>query len=205
MTTLQHQTGTIMQTSPTTPRQLQHLECLTSFPAPFTVFHHFLTLVKLKVMESWVEAQERGYSTLILFFCVFPMCKLNHVSVVVQLCITFICTIWVKLTRLVDVNGASVLLEVKSFYMCMVSHFTLYAFTVIGLGILTFSHLLLICLQYLPHYDSDHSDYALMIRDRPPTTYFWQREPTILKVLLMIDQLSCTRSLQSCDHTILCM
>ena len=41
-----------------------------------------------------------------------------------------------------------------------------------------------------------------MIRDRPPTTYFWQREPTILKVLLMIDQLSCTRSLQSCDHVI---
>jgi len=33
----------------------------------------------------------------------------------------------------------------------------------------------------MPHHDSDHSDYALMVRDRPPTTYFWQREPTILK------------------------
>ncbi|CAI8030551.1 hypothetical protein GBAR_LOCUS17312 [Geodia barretti] len=36
--------------------------------------------------------------------------------------------------------------------------------------------------KYMPHYDSDHSEYALMIRDRPPTTYFWQRNPTTLKV-----------------------
>ena len=36
--------------------------------------------------------------------------------------------------------------------------------------------------QYMPHYDADHSEYALMIRDRPPTTYFWQRNPTNLKV-----------------------
>ena len=37
--------------------------------------------------------------------------------------------------------------------------------------------------QYMPHYDSEHSEYALMIRDRPPTTYFWQRNPTKLKVI----------------------
>jgi hypothetical protein len=35
--------------------------------------------------------------------------------------------------------------------------------------------------KYMPHYDSEHSEYALMIRDRPPTTYFWQRNPTKLK------------------------
>ena len=36
--------------------------------------------------------------------------------------------------------------------------------------------------QYMPHYDSEHSVYALMIRDRPPATYFWQKNPTTLKV-----------------------
>ena len=36
----------------------------------------------------------------------------------------------------------------------------------------------------MPHHDSEHSDYALMVRDRPPTTYLWQRAPTLLKVKL---------------------
>lgn len=44
----------------------------------------------------------------------------------------------------------------------------------------------LFSLQYMPHYDSEHSGYALMIRDRPPTTYFWQRNPTTLKVMSSI-------------------
>lgn len=35
--------------------------------------------------------------------------------------------------------------------------------------------------KYMPHYSSEYSDYALLIRDRPPTTYFWQRAPTKLK------------------------
>ena len=37
----------------------------------------------------------------------------------------------------------------------------------------------------MPHHDSEHSDYALMVRDRPPTTYLWQRAPTLLKVKLL--------------------
>ena len=45
---------------------------------------------------------------------------------------------------------------------------------------------MLLLFQYMPHYDSDHSEYALMIRDRPPTTYFWQRDPTTLKVMAHI-------------------
>ncbi|XP_065912931.1 uncharacterized protein [Dysidea avara] len=35
--------------------------------------------------------------------------------------------------------------------------------------------------KYMPHHDSDHSECALMIRDRPPDVYMWQREPTALK------------------------
>ena len=35
--------------------------------------------------------------------------------------------------------------------------------------------------SYIPHHDTTHSERALMIRDRPPTTYLWQRAPTILK------------------------
>ena len=34
--------------------------------------------------------------------------------------------------------------------------------------------------DYLPHHDSTHSERALMIRDRPPQTYLWQRAPTTL-------------------------
>lgn len=35
--------------------------------------------------------------------------------------------------------------------------------------------------KYMPHHDSEHSNFALMIRDRPPRTYLWQRAPTLLK------------------------
>ena len=36
--------------------------------------------------------------------------------------------------------------------------------------------------QYMPHHDGEHSEYALMVRDRPPDVYMWQRSPTKLKV-----------------------
>lgn len=32
----------------------------------------------------------------------------------------------------------------------------------------------------MPHHDGDHSEYALMVRDRPPDAYLWQRSSTKL-------------------------
>ena len=33
----------------------------------------------------------------------------------------------------------------------------------------------------MPHHDDEHSEYALMVRDRPPDAYMWQRSSTSLR------------------------
>ena len=55
----------------------------------------------------------------------------------------------------------------------------------------------------MPHHDPEHSEYALMIRDRPPTTYFWQRAPTNLKVRATLAY--CLFTLQYHDITGQCL